>query len=195
MATEDIVAIQEARSALRLGREDVALEPELTRLITSASRLIDHHFGCMVVRTVTSELHDDPGSPFLALRSGPVSSITSVTVDGTALTSGQTQKYVGGYGELICRVSSYVPAPWYSRRLQGISVTYVAGRYATTSAVPALVKDACLLQLRHMWRPTQHGVSVQPDSEFDLAVASTGQQGMARGLKGMLAEFWRHGVA
>jgi len=195
VATEDIVTIAEARGAIRLGFDDVSLEPELTRIITSASRLIDHHFGCMVVRTVTAELHDDPCRPLLQLRQGPVSSITTVTVDGTALTAGQTQIVAGGYGETICRVNSYTPAPWYSRRLQGISVTYVAGRYATTSVVPAVVKDACILQVRHMWRPTQHGLAENVAGEYDTAATAGVPSGLARGVKQLLAEFWRHGAA
>jgi hypothetical protein len=89
VATEDLVTVAEARAALRLGREDLALQPELERLITSATRLIDQHFGAMVVRTVTSELHNDPVVPYLHLRQGPISSVTSVSVDGVALTSGQ----------------------------------------------------------------------------------------------------------
>ncbi len=195
MATEDLVTVAEARAALRLGREDLALQPELERLITSATRLIDQHFGAMVVRTVTSELHNDPVVPYLHLRQGPISSVTSVSVDGVALTSGQYQVVQGGYQEMLCRVASYQPTLWLSRRLQGISVTYVAGRYATTSAVPAIVKDACMVQLRHLWRPTQHGVTSADVNEYDTAAVAPTSAGLARGLKGMLGEFLRHGVA
>lgn len=193
MATEDILTTLEARHALRLGLEDVTLEPELARLITSASRLIDSHFGAMVVRTVTAEKHNAPRSPYLQLRQSPVSSITSVTLDGTALASTGYQLIEGGYQEFLARVSGYTPVGWVSARLQGISVTYVAGRYATTSVVPAVVKDACVVQLRHMWRPTQHGVG--DVNEFDTAAVGQITAGLARGVRQMLAEFYRHGAA
>lgn len=194
MAAEDLVTVFEARAALRLGFEDTTLEPELGRLITSASRLIDSHFGAMVTRTVTAEKHDAPRfGRYLQLRQSPVSSITSVTVDGVALAATGYQLIEGDFQEYLARVSGYRPISWSSARLQGISVTYVAGRYASTAAVPALVKDACIVQLRHMWRPTQHGVG--DVNEFDTAAVAQITAGMARGLKGMLGEFYRHGAA
>lgn len=193
MAAEDLITTAEARAALVLGFEDVSLQAELERLVTSASRLIDTHFGAMVVRTVT-EKHDPPRHmPYLQLRQNPISSVTSVTVDGTVLASTGYQIIEGGYGESLARVSGYVPIAWTSARLQGITVVYVAGRYATTAAVPALVKDACVLQLRHMWRPTQYGAGTV--NEFDTAAVGGVTAGLARGIKGMLAEFYRHGAA
>lgn len=193
MAAEDLVSAAEARSALVLGAEDVSLQDELARLITSASRLIDTHFGAMVAREVT-EKHDPPRNGlYLQLRQSPISSITSVTVDGVAVDSSGYQIVEGGYGEFLARVSGYTPVWWQSARLQGITVVYQAGRYATTSVVPSIVKDACVVQLRHMWRPTQYGAGTV--NEYDTAAVATDTAGLARGLKGMLAEFYRHGAA
>lgn len=193
MAAEDLITTAEARAALVLGAEDVSLEPEMERLVTSASRIIDTHFGAMVARAVT-EKHDPPRNGlYLQLRQSPILSVTSVTVDGTLLASTGYQIVEGGYGEFLARVSGYTPIWWQSARLQGITVVYQAGRYATTAAVPALVKDACVLQLRHMWRPTQYGAGTV--NEFDTAAVGQVTAGLARGIKGMLSEFYRHGAA
>lgn len=192
MAAEDLLTLSEAKEALRVGDEDVSLDPELVRLITAASRLIDTHFGAMVNRTITAELHDNPRSGLLRLRRSPVSSITSVSVDGTALSAGSYQVVKRGYDEWLARTAGYQMTPWMSVRLQGISVTYVAGRYASTAAVPALVKEAAVAQCRHWWRPTQHGVSESEGFGVPLAIQ---QAGVAPGVKGMLAEFYRAGLA
>ena len=149
MAAEDLLTLQEAKDSLRVGDDDVVLDPELTRIVTAASRLIDTHFGAMVTRTVTAELHGNPRSGMLRLRLSPVSSITTVTVDGTALSSSNYQVVKQGYDEWLARTAGYQMVPWSSVRLQGIAVTYVAGRYATTALVPALVKEAAVAQVRH----------------------------------------------
>jgi len=194
MAATDLLTIQEARSALRFGVTDVELEPELERLISSTSQLFDDYFGAMVARTVTAELHDTPraGRP-VRLRVRPAYSITTVTVDGTAVASSGYTVGAGGDGNLLYRLTASQYSSWQAVQAQGISVTYDAGRYADTASVPAKVKDAALLQLRHMVRPTQFGVN--EISEFDTAAVVQVTAGLSRGVKNMFPELRSVGIA
>jgi hypothetical protein len=193
----DVLTLDEARSALRLGQTDVELLPELERLITSASLLLDSHIGPIVQRTVV-EYHDRPPGTTLTLNTGPVASITSVVEDGVTLPASSYLLRRDGdtaHGQ-IERVMSAVSSPWLAIRPQGIVVTVVAGRMTSTtdsSALAAHCKAGAVLQLQHMWRPYQHGAGVV--SEFDTAAVATITQGLGRGVLEHFHGYRRWGYA
>lgn len=163
MPATDIVTLTEARDYLTANR--LADSPLLAAWITASSEAIDGLAGPVVNRTITAELHDG-GTREIRLDHRPVSSITSVTeyaYDGSsrALTAETvSSKPAAGYlADLtlgtIWRRSSGVDYVFDGNR-RSVSVTYVAGRYASTSAVGARFKQACLMTLAHMWR-VEHG--------------------------------------
>lgn len=145
----DILTITEAREAINVATGHAS---ELERMITGVSRRIDDLCGPVVVRTVTDELHDANG-PLLFPKLWPVFSVTTVTEyqsgTGTVITA-EAIDTAGGYllenGRLVRR-SGWVTSTWRGR----ISVTYVAGRYATTAAVDPKFKLAAAAILRRLW--------------------------------------------
>jgi hypothetical protein len=152
--TEDILTLAEGRSALRQGAS-TANDTDITLLITACSISIDRGIGPVVRRTITADTFDGEGT-FLQLRSWPVVSVTTVVEDGTTLTSDQ---YLVDYekGQLYRRDGDY-DYPWEIGR-DNVEVTYVAGRFASTSTVDAWYKQGCRLLLRHQWRSEQWNTS------------------------------------
>lgn len=163
MATLDLVTLSEAQDFLRAAQSvDQTL---LGSWITSASVAIDDLCGPVVQRTLTAELHDG-GRTAVLLLSRPVSSVTSVTEYGasgasTALTAESvSSKPASGYllddraGMVFRRASG---ADWcFAAGRRNVSVTYVAGRVASTAAVTPRFKTACLMLVSHLWR-VEHG--------------------------------------
>jgi uncharacterized phiE125 gp8 family phage protein len=163
MAATDIVTLTEARDYLTANR--LADSPLLSNWITAASATIDDLAGPVVNRTITAELHSG-GTSEIRLRFSPVSSITTVTeyaTDGssTALTAETvSSKPAAGYladltRGVVWRRAAGLDYPFAGNR-RSVSVTYVAGRAASTSAVPYRFKQACLMTLAHLWR-VEHG--------------------------------------
>lgn len=181
--TTDVVTRLEARAALSLGSNDVELEKALESLTTTVSRLFDDVFGCQVVRTVT-ETHDCPqrGKP-LVLHERPVNSVTSVTVDGTALDAADYLVRAAGDQSQLHRLSGGRYTTWRAYNAEGITVVYEAGRFADTDSVDRQVKDAALMQLRDWWPATQYGT--RDVDGFELA-ATRARGGISESVRRML---------
>ena len=160
MATLDVLSEAESLAAVNAS----AATATLTNLVTAVSQQLDELCGPVVVRTITSELHDG-GRPTILLRNLPVSSITTVTeydgTTGTTLTAETnatktTANYLhlGTAGEVasgrIVRRSNNADYVFPAGR-RNIDVTYVAGRAATTSAVAPKFKQAAAMMLRNVW--------------------------------------------
>ena len=167
-----LVTLAEARAALRLGREDTTLDAELGRIIDSATELIETHFGVGIQRSFT-EAHWGQTN-VLWLNRYPVVSLTAVTVDGVAL--GDLSHYVLP-SDTFGAMYGHAHRP---SKPKGCVVQYVAGNFATASAVSAHWKEGALMQIRHMWRPYQENTGEV--NEFDTAQVSTNTAGLARGL-------------
>lgn len=159
MATTDIVTLNETVEYLRAnGAVD---SPMLAMFITSASATIDDIAGPVVQRTVTGELHDG-GQDLIFLRYRPVVSVTtckeydrsgtSTTLTAETVSSKPTSGYLlEGLTGIVRRRASGSPT-WFAAGERNVEVTYVAGRAASTSAVDARFKLACLVTLAHVWR-------------------------------------------
>lgn len=160
MATLDVLSEAESLAAVNAA----ATSATLTNLVTAVSQQLDKLCGPVVVRTITSELHDG-GRPTILLRNLPVSSITTVTeYDGTTATTLTAETnatkttsnylYLGTVGALssgrIVRRSNNADYVFPAGR-RNVEVTYVAGRAATTSAVDAKFKQAAAMMLRNVW--------------------------------------------
>ena len=161
--TEDILTLAEGRSALRQGAS-TANDTEITLLITACSIAIDRGIGPVVRRTITADTFDGEGT-FLQLRSWPVVSVTTVVEDNVTLTSDQ---YLVDYekGQLFRRSGDY-DYPWEIGR-DNITVTYVAGRFASTATVDAWYKQGARLLLRHQWRSEQWNTSGITAQDFEV---------------------------
>jgi len=133
-----IISFDEAVKALRWRPADVTAHGEDLRLhIASATEILEDIAGAVLVRTV--EHHADGGSTAVLLSERPAS-VTSVEVDGTAVTD-----YVVDERAAIVYAGSDPEATFAAGR-QNVTVTYTTGA-ATVS--PSLI-DAARILVRHM---------------------------------------------
>lgn len=159
----DVLTLGEAKAALSLSATDTGSDDYLRALITAVSAQLDQMCGPVRTRS-TTELHDG-GTDRVHLRQRPVYSLTSVIeYDGTTATTltaeSNTSKTASDYlhdgtagrlasGTLIRR-SSNTDGVFPSGR-RNVSVTFLAGRAASTDGVPAKFKQAAVMMLRNVW--------------------------------------------
>lgn len=155
MATTDVLTAAEARQVV--GVDDTPAV--LTLLLSAVSDQLDQMCGPVVQRTITAEMHNG-GSATIFLIYRPVSSVTSVTeYTGTSAQALAAESNTAKTGfdymfepqsGVLRRRSSNSDACFAAGR-GNVTVTYVAGRYASTDAVGAKWKEAAALMLRHLW--------------------------------------------
>lgn len=190
--TLDILTLEEAKRILAIGGLDSTRDEVLTMVITAASRRLDEGVGPVVRRSVTSETAKVYGS-HIELSMGPVSAVSSVTEDGTALSA--SDWYAEPYrpdptllsGVIVRRTGDY-PAGWQCG-LGFVKVGYLAGRYASTTQVAAKYKHACGLILKNLWRSYESNVSGV--DEYDVPHESFPGFAVPRVVKELLAEEWQ----
>lgn len=184
MATLDILSLTEAKQAVQK-TGTTAYDTLLTAWITAMSLRMDRLVGPIVQRTITDEPHDG-GWPEIFLRYHPLTSITSVTeYDGTtsrvltAETPGvqpadafKTRRYSADpvyLGNEVRRRASGAAASFPAGE-ENVLVTYVPGRFATTSAVDERFKQAGRLMLKNAMRMIEDGTGQVGD--YDVPVVA-----------------------
>lgn len=170
----DLLTLQEAYRAISDPASEDAVagggagghDDRMALWITAVSRRIDEVTGPVVIRTVTSELHDG-GRHRVYLNQTPVSSVTTVveydnTTSTTLTAETNTTKPADAYlvegerhGVAIRRRSSNADDTFPAGR-DNVEVTYEAGRYADTASVDALFKEAASAVLRR-WQKREGG--------------------------------------
>ena len=165
MATLDVITLAEAKTAISMSANNDDHDTKLGQHITAVSGIMDSLCGPIVQRTITAELHDDPGDA-VTLRYSPVTSIGTVreAVPGeiTTLTAGTFGAVADGYraeqdwrggtlysGVLYRLWGGYVGA-WVCGAQ--VEVTYTAGRFADTASVDARFKDCAGAIMRRLWK-------------------------------------------
>lgn len=122
----------------RLGGQDLAADDNLIgELIDAAQAHIERVAEREFEDAARTETFDPPESSDLWLTHTPINSITSVTVDGSALTSSQ-YSHVSGTGRLT-RVVNGRPTSWRTHKVQSITVAYNGGY----QSVPYDIVDLC----------------------------------------------------
>jgi hypothetical protein len=109
---------------------DVTAEPDTTvaALIADAQALIEAEIGRTVESAARTETLDG-GRVTYFLKWWPITEITSVTEDGTALVADDDFKWYEG-GKLIRVSTSGYQILWRTRKVQSIDVVYVGGYLA-----------------------------------------------------------------
>jgi len=110
-------------------------DPVAAELIAAAQGHIERAAG----RPLEAAAHTETFDPLIAtvwLTHTPVNSITSVTVDGTALTSAD---YTWTENGRLTRTTSSTPRNWGTRKQQSVVIVYNGG-YTT---VPYDLQDVC----------------------------------------------------
>ena len=165
--TLDIVSLSEGKAALNIASSDTSQDSELAAYITGVSRRIDTLCGAVVNRTITNETHWCGAGAFIDLKYRPVSSVTTVTeYDASGASTSLTAETVSSKPAdgFLLDTTPLVPYRVYRRSGGGpylfpaggsVVVTYVAGRYANTTAVDEVFKRAAAIMLAQLWRREQ----------------------------------------
>lgn len=205
MATLDLITLTEAKQEIAAVNVDVD-DLLLAGYISAVSQMIDNRCGPVVARTIADETHEVEQTSSIRLRVYPVLSVT--TVDEFTREGTQTTLTLDTLASKHANGCYLVPRKWgrtLERRNAGaayvfppfgaVRVTYVAGRCASTAAVPEIFKHAARLAVATNW-------SIQQGSGSNTFGMGDGGFGaplpivMPRAVEAMLAaEFLPQGVA
>lgn len=136
-----LVTVSEAKTHLNISVS--TFDTELGTFVDVASALVEGYLDRPVALTTASQVFDG-GTDVFVLNQSPVTGVTSVTVDGTALA---TSAYTVDLANGIVRTYAEMRDDY-----RNVSVAYTAG----SATVPALAKHATLETVRHLWE-TQRG--------------------------------------
>lgn len=166
MADTDIVTTAECKTHLNIS--DSSSDTELAGFISAATAVVDKHVGPVVIRSVSDTF--DGGRSRVQLTQPPVSSVTSVTDNGTVLATSDYK--IDGPAGVLSRVSGQ--GLWsFDAGVRSLVVAYQAGRVANTAAVAASYghfRLATLIIIQHMWetqRPAAQGAFSQGTDDYD----------------------------
>lgn len=146
----DLANIQDVKDWLELkSATDDAL---LGRLLTASSRAIEKYLGRPVLQQTVTELYDGNGSCRMILPllvDQPLVSVTSLTIDGTAIPAAATIADPGyrAYGSRIV-LNGYA----FCRGALNVEITYVAG----WTAAPEDLAQACIDLVAYTYRNRSH---------------------------------------
>ena len=137
-----LITLTEAKTHLNIPLTNTNFDAELTDFLSVATDLVQGYADRTWETATVTEIQDGGSDTFL-LRSGPVTSVTSVTVDGVALAA--TAYTVNKPSGIVMTYSA--TREWS----QNVTIVYVVG-----ATVPALAKQATKEAVRHLWQ-TQRG--------------------------------------
>lgn len=197
--TTDILTATEAASVLSRGATDTSKGSLLAIAITAVTEKLEEVIGPVVYATITAELHDGGGN-LIYLKQQPVASITQVveydnTTASTLTAESNTSKPTTGYylnatnGALIRRNANADVR--YPVGRGNVSVTYIAGRFATQGSITNRYKLAAAWTLKNAWRAWE--ASTAPLGEFEVPQASFPTFSIPNAVKELLADEWRAG--
>lgn len=153
-----LVTLAQAKKHLNItGSGDDA---EITAMVEAVTEPVETIVGSVLPRPY-AEVHDG-GREAIPLAHRPVLSVTSVTLPGGGTVAAAGWELAADAG-VLTRVSGGYAARWESGR---IKISYVAG----VATVPAHVRLAALIIVKHMWE-TQRG-----GGERDRRFTGTGEQ-------------------
>lgn len=168
----DILALADARLALRLPAGDIAINADLQATYIPAVTPIVEDIVGPVITAAGRTLTVDGGQDTILLPSA-IKSVESVVVNGTPLTEGTGYTVARAYGWIACGApnSSGSTFPTGS---QNIVITYTAGPYATSADVPARYKLGARIILAHLVRADEIGDRPQFGSDDDMVMTPSG---------------------
>lgn len=138
-----LVSVSEAKTHLNIPAATTTFDTELGTFVDVASALVEGYADRVFALTTASQLFDGGGSVFL-LTVSPITAVTGVTVDGTALAAGDFDTDIAK--GIVKTVSPT------REGTANVSIGYTAG----SGTIPALAKHATLETVRHLWQ-TQRG--------------------------------------
>lgn len=202
MATLDVLSLPEAKAALNLNGT-TQYDAELPGWITAASLTLERYVGPIVRRDVTELV--DGGAGDLWTRYRPVTSFTTVTeyVDttGTVLTretnvlKPDSSYFAEPYGpdptlfSGRLRRRSAGSDQWFESGRRNVEIVYVAGRYATTSAVDERFKLAAKLILANLWNSQRPNLA--QTGEFEIPQSNFPRFAIPHAVREIMGDEWQ----
>jgi uncharacterized phiE125 gp8 family phage protein len=186
MTQGDLVSLADVKAYLGgdLQSNDDAV---LARLISAASAFFVTACGRPILEQNYSELYDGKGNGRLYLRNTPVTSVTSLSIDGAvvpeALAPGEPGWRLNGNIVLLF-------GHWFGRGLVNVAVTYTAGYPAAPADVAEAVVE--LVGLRYRGRDRLGKVS---ESIGGMATTSYSQKDVSAFVAGVIARYTRANLA
>ena len=141
MALLDVFTLEQAKKGLNV-TVPVTQDPDIQGFVTAISQRFDDPDICgpVVQRTITAEITSG-GRAWVRLKHRPIVSVASVTIGGTVTTA-----YVLDPDEGLLWSDA-----GFTRGRRNISVTYTAGRFATTAEVTERFIHAAQITFAHLW--------------------------------------------
>lgn len=178
-----LLTVGDVRAALGDARAE---SPAALALVRAASSAIEAYCRRTFAQAEVTELLSGGGHPRLVVARPPIASVTSVEVEGTAVTDYlNCESYLlrgNGRGPLDC-------APTWPRGTRNIEVTYTGG-FAT---VPGEVKAAALILVEHHFQSIEHPGLVRRerigDWEYDLSAVATSSDQLPPAVRALLAPY------
>lgn len=167
MAAGDLTTPAKVRDFLALSTSEA--DGKIEQLIASSSAWVCSQLGRAVLSATYTETRDGDGGSSLVLRKWPVISVTSVTVDGTAIAARAAVTDSGWTrNESTIRLSGYT----FTRGTANVVVVYSAG-YAT---VPADLEQAVIEHVAMTFRASDRQGLASASGGGESAVYDAGRE-------------------
>lgn len=168
--TLDVLTVPEAKNIVDIAQTDITQDDKLRGWITATSELLDDACGPIRQRTVTAERHRSPGTCF-TVNHWPISSVTAFSnyIGGAATLWANLGTGTGTGYTLEPRTTgtgTYTGAIESSGFGEWVEVSYIAGRYNTTTVVDPRFKQAAGLIMKNLFR--SETISIEAIGEFQV---------------------------
>ncbi len=159
-----LVTTTQAKTHLNIPTATTTFDTEVATFVDVASSLVEGYADRVFSLTTSSQLFDGASDTYV-LRVSPITAVTGVTIDGTALES--TDYEVDIQNGIVRLVSEAAEGT------ANVSIAYTAG----SATIPALAQHATLETVRHLWetqrgagrgRPPMNGDDYVAGSSFSL---------------------------
>jgi len=167
VATTTIVTLSEMRSFLNIPTAQTAKDNLIIDLLDSYNTMIEDYIGVALITKSYTESYDGDGKDTLFLKHYPIVSVTTLTVDSTALTASDYYSYgTEGYIRLDSDTFS-------TDDPQNIAIVYTAGHGASRSAVSKVLKLALKTWVARVFKAEVIDFSQQFDESSLAHIKST----------------------
>ena len=130
-----IVTLAEMRSFINIPTAQTGKDSLLVDLLNAYNGKIENYLGVTLINSTYTEYYDGNGTSSLFLKHYPIVSVTSLTLDSTALVL-NTDYYI--------RDDSYIKLDGdvFTSDLNNVLIVYVAGWGAARANVPDVIKNS-----------------------------------------------------